>query len=99
MVALTPEERRERQQQILDSPPRPYGVEARVIFWLEDRAWGTERTLPKFKARELVARSPYRAWAHHTMTSARTSRTSATNAPIGRCCGTSSRKMSATRVA
>jgi hypothetical protein len=64
MVALTPEERRHQQQRILDSPPRPYGVEARLIFWLEDRAWGTDRTLPKFKARELVARSPYRAWAH-----------------------------------
>ena len=64
MVELTPDERRQQQQQVLESPPRPYGVEARVIFWLEDRAWGTDRTLPKFKARELVARSPYRAWAH-----------------------------------
>jgi hypothetical protein len=63
MIALTSEQRRQQHQQILDSPPRPYGVEARVIFWLEDRAWGPERTLPKFKARELVARSPYRAWA------------------------------------
>jgi hypothetical protein len=64
MTELTPEERREQQRRILQSPSRSYGVEARVIFWLEDRAWGTERTLPKFKARELVARSPYRAWAH-----------------------------------
>ena len=62
MVALTPEQRRQKHHQILNSPQRPYGVEARVIFWLEDRAWGTERTLPGSK-RELVARSPYRAWA------------------------------------
>jgi ubiquinol oxidase len=64
MVELTPEQRRQQQRQTLELPPRSYGVEARVIFWLEDRAWGTQRTLPKFKAREFVARSPYRAWAH-----------------------------------
>ena len=63
MVELTFEQRRERQQQTLETPPRSYGFDARLIFWLEDRAWGTERTLLKFKARELVARSPYRAWA------------------------------------
>jgi hypothetical protein len=64
MVDLTPEARGAQQQAILGSAPRPYGVEAKVIFWLEDRVWGTERTLSKFKAQELVARSPYRAWEH-----------------------------------
>ena len=64
MVELTPEQRREHQRRTLETPPRSYGIEARLIFWLEDRAWGTQRTLSKFKARELVARSPYRAWAH-----------------------------------
>lgn len=67
LVELTPEQRREQQLRTLETPPRSYGIEARVIFWVEDRAWGTDRTLSKFKARELVARSPYRAWAHeHT---------------------------------
>jgi hypothetical protein len=64
MVELTPEQRRDHQRRTLDSPTRSYGIEARVIFWLEDRVWGTERTLSKFKARELVARAPYRAWWH-----------------------------------
>ncbi|MEY2404623.1 MAG: ubiquinol oxidase [Acidimicrobiaceae bacterium] len=63
MVELTPEERRGRQRETLETPERSYGIDARVIFWLEDRAWGTDRTLSKFKARELVARSPYGAWA------------------------------------
>jgi hypothetical protein len=63
MVDLTPDERRDHQQQTLGTPPRSYGVDARAIFWLEDRVWGTGRTLSKFKARELVARSPYAAWA------------------------------------
>jgi hypothetical protein len=29
---------------------------------MEDRLWGKERSLPKFRARELVARTPYQAW-------------------------------------
>lgn len=62
LVDLTPEERRARHRQTLDTPERPYGIDARIIFWLEDRVWGPARTLSKFKARELVARSPYRAW-------------------------------------
>jgi len=62
MVDLTAEQRRQRQRETLSAPKRRYGVDARIIFWLEDRAWGPERTLPKFAARELVARSPYRAW-------------------------------------
>src|SRR5690349_12142499 len=64
MVELTPEARRAQQQAILGTEPRAYGIDAKVIFWLEDRVWGRERTLSKFKAQELVARSPYRAWEH-----------------------------------
>ena len=41
---------------------RPWGRDARLQFWLEDRVFGQERTLPKFRARELIARSPYWAW-------------------------------------
>jgi hypothetical protein len=63
MVDLTPQERRDHQKRTLETSPRSYGFDARAIFWLEDRVWGTERTLSKFKARELVARSPYLAWA------------------------------------
>ena len=64
MIELNPEQRRAEQQATLATPPRPYGIEAKVVFWLEDRVWGTARTLSKFKAQELVARSPYRAWIH-----------------------------------
>jgi hypothetical protein len=64
MVSLSPDERRAQVHETLGTPERDYGVDARIIFWLEDRVWGTERTLSKFKARELVARSPYKAWRH-----------------------------------
>ena len=63
MVELTPAQRRDHQQQTLETAQRSYGFDARIIFWLEDRVWGSRRTLSKFKARELVARSPYLAWA------------------------------------
>jgi hypothetical protein len=62
LLALSPQERRREQAATLATPPRRYGFDARVIFWLEDRLWGTARTLPKFWARELVARTPYQAW-------------------------------------
>lgn len=62
LIALTPEERRREQEITLTTPPRRYGLDARVMFWVEDRLWGTARTLPKFWARELVARTPYQAW-------------------------------------
>lgn len=63
MAQLTASERQVRQREVLATAPRRYGLDARAIFWLEDRAWGTQRTLSKFKARELVAGAPYRAWA------------------------------------
>ena len=62
MREYTADERREEHAKTLHSSPRRYGVDARAIFWLEDRVWGAARTLGKFKAQELVARSPYRAW-------------------------------------
>src|SRR3954447_17548299 len=62
MRAYTADERRGEEEETLRAPRRSYGIDARTIFWLEDRVWGPARTLGKFKARELVARSPYRAW-------------------------------------
>jgi hypothetical protein len=64
MREYTADERRAEQAETLSTPRRRYGIDARTIFWLEDRVWGTARTLGKFKAQELVARSPYRAWEH-----------------------------------
>src|SRR3954462_12337017 len=62
MRDYTAEERRAEHALTLRTPSRRYGIDARTIFWLEDRVWGPARALGKFKARELVARSPYRAW-------------------------------------
>jgi hypothetical protein len=62
MRDLTPEQRRDWQQITLATPPRDYGWEARLQFWLEDAVFGKARTLPKFWARELIARSPYLSW-------------------------------------
>ena len=62
MRELGPDERRQWQQTTLATPPRPYGWEARLQFWLEDLVFGKARTLPKFRARELIARSPYQSW-------------------------------------
>ena len=62
MRDLTPQERRDWQQTTLAIPPRDYGWEARLQFWLEDVVFGKARTLPKFWARELIARSPYLSW-------------------------------------
>ena len=62
MGDLTPEERRRQQRLTLETPRRRYGLDARVLFLLEDVVFGTSRTLPKFKAREVSAPAPYRAW-------------------------------------
>jgi hypothetical protein len=58
MRKLSTQERREWQQATLATAPRPWGRDARLQFWLEDLVFGHERTLPKFRARELIARSP-----------------------------------------
>jgi hypothetical protein len=62
MADLTPEERRREQEMTLQTPPRRYGIDARLMFFVEDQLFGRPRTLSKFKARELVARTPYQAW-------------------------------------
>jgi hypothetical protein len=62
MRELSPQQRRQWQRSTLDRPPRDYGRDARLQFWLEDLVFGKERTLSKFRARELVARTPYQSW-------------------------------------
>jgi hypothetical protein len=62
MRPLSAQERRDWQQSTLNTPPRTWGLDARLQFWLEDLVFGKERTLSKFRAREIVARSPYWAW-------------------------------------
>ena len=50
------------QRETLNTPRRPYGPPARVLFGLLDVLYGRKRTLPKFKVLELVARVPYQSW-------------------------------------
>jgi ubiquinol oxidase len=50
------------QQETLNTPRRPYGLPARVLFRLLDLLYGRKRTLSKFKVLELVARVPYQSW-------------------------------------
>jgi ubiquinol oxidase len=62
MRQLSPEERRRWQSTTLAAPRRRYGADARLLFKLEDLVFGPARTLPKFRARELIARTPYQSW-------------------------------------
>ena len=48
----------------LESPRRRYGILSRSLFAVMDLAYGKERTLPKFKVLEVIARVPYQAWEH-----------------------------------
>src|SRR5205807_8348933 len=50
------------QRETLDSPRRPYGLAAMILFRLLDILYGRKRTLSKFKILELVARVPYQSW-------------------------------------
>lgn len=50
------------QDQTLASPRRRYGLAARLLFAGLDVLYGKERTLPKLKVLELVARVPYQSW-------------------------------------
>ena len=50
------------QQATLASPRRRYWLPARVLFAFMDLAYGSERTLEKFRVLELIARVPYQAW-------------------------------------
>jgi hypothetical protein len=58
MRQLSPEERRRWQNTTLATPRRRYGADARLLFKLEDLVFGPARTLPKFRPRELIARTP-----------------------------------------
>lgn len=50
------------QAESLAAPRRPYGVPARLLFFMLDAIYGKKRTLSKFKVLELVARVPYQSW-------------------------------------
>ncbi len=53
---------RREQEATLRAPRRRYSLSARVLFAAMDLLYGRERTLPKFRVLELVARVPYQAW-------------------------------------
>lgn len=62
MHQLSPEERRRWQSTTLVTRRRRYWADARLLFKLEDLLFCPARTLPKFRARELIARTPYQSW-------------------------------------
>ena len=53
---------RTEQLASLASPRRTASLSARALFAVMDLAYGTRRTLQKFRVLELVARVPYQAW-------------------------------------
>lgn len=59
---LSPERLKEEQLTTLATPRRKPSLSARCLFLIMDRMYGVERTLPKFRVLELVARVPYQAW-------------------------------------
>jgi ubiquinol oxidase len=50
------------QKESAASPRRRYSLSARALFAVMDALYGKQRTLPKFRVLELVARVPYQAW-------------------------------------
>lgn len=62
MERLSPERLRAEQERTLASPRRAHSLSARALFKVMDLLYGEERTLPKFRVLELVARVPYQAW-------------------------------------
>lgn len=50
------------QSRALESPPRRYGLLARLLFVTLDLVYGRRANLRKFKVLEIVARVPYQAW-------------------------------------
>jgi hypothetical protein len=62
MRQLSPQQRRRRQSETPTAPRRRYGPDARLRFNLKDLVFGTARMLPKFRVRELIARTPYQSW-------------------------------------
>lgn len=62
MQELSAVERRRWQEEILRTPRLRYGLPARVLFRLEDLVFGSGRSLPKFRALEIIDRVAYQAW-------------------------------------
>jgi ubiquinol oxidase len=62
MVRLEPDRLRAEQEATLASPRRKASWSAKALFAVMDLLYGKERTLPKFRVLELVARVPYQAW-------------------------------------
>lgn len=62
MRSLSPAQRREWQEKTLQSPPLRYGIPARLLFRLEDVVFGPGRSVPKFRALEIINRVAYQAW-------------------------------------
>jgi hypothetical protein len=62
MQRLDTEQLSVEQERTLASPRRRASLSARALFAVMDLVYGTERTLPKFRVLELVARVPYQAW-------------------------------------
>ena len=62
MERLDPAQLRAAQEETLASPLRKYSLSAKGLFKIMDVLYGKERTLPKFRVLELVARVPYQAW-------------------------------------
>jgi ubiquinol oxidase len=62
MERLDAKRLRAEQEVTLTSPRRRASLSARGLFTVMDLLYGKERTLPKFRVLELVARVPYQAW-------------------------------------
>jgi ubiquinol oxidase len=62
MRVLTPAQRRHWQERTLHSPRLRYGIPARLLFRLEDVVFGRGRSVPKFRALEIINRVAYQAW-------------------------------------
>ncbi len=62
MEQLTPTQLAEEQARTLTAPRRTPSLSAKLLFTVMDLLYGPERTLPKFRVLELVARVPYQAW-------------------------------------
>lgn len=62
MEQLSSERLAEEQAVTLARPRRTASLSAKALFAVMDLLYGKERTLPKFRVLELVARVPYQAW-------------------------------------
>jgi ubiquinol oxidase len=62
MRLLSPAQRRQWQDETLHSPRLRYGIPAWLLFRLEDVVFGPGRSIPKFRALEIINRVAYQAW-------------------------------------